>query len=584
MTVAQYLRLLREQWIAVLLLTLLGTLGAAAYSLRQTPEYQAHAQLFVSTSSRTRGIGELAQSSTFTQARVKSYGELLTSPRVLDPVIRRLFLDTTAADLATKVTATTPLGTVLIDIAVTDPSPSRAAGIANAIATQFPAVVKLLEAPDRRSRSPIRVSVTRAAVAPPAPVSPRPGLDLALGLLVGLGLGIGLAVVRDSLDRTVSGRTQASRLAAAPVLGSLADDPSTAQAPLIIRDGFSARAEAFRQLRTNIRFLSVDQRIGSLVVTGSVQGEGKTTTAANLAVAMAQNGERVVLVDADLRRPAVADVFGLPGGIGLTTVLRGDVPVDAALQQWRDDLPLQVLPAGPLPPNPSELIGSARMAELVRELTGRGLTVVVDSPPLLPVTDATILARITDGALLVTRLTHTRADQLTTAVEALRTAGSPILGVVLTRVPRRGRPSSGGGHYGSHPSNAPSASRTANGSRTRSDSFVPLPLTAEGPLTGTGRSGSTAQRRITSGAPTPAPPPPRSPSASAVVPGRRASTDRVDRRDASVTGRPTPVHVGRSAYPQHLAGPPSAGYATPDAGVRIDHALRPRGRRSAPAR
>ncbi|MBL8932735.1 MAG: polysaccharide biosynthesis tyrosine autokinase, partial [Kineosporiaceae bacterium] len=174
--------------------------------------------------------------------------------------------------------------------------------------------------------------------------------------------------------------------------------------------------------------------------------EGKSTTASNLAITLAQAGESVVLIDADLRRPTLADVFALSSGVGLTSVLLGDLDVHEALQPWRDDLPLQVLTAGPIPPNPAELIGSARMAALISELTGQGITVVLDSPPLLPVTDAALLARATDGALVVTRAASTHTDQLAAACEALRITGAAVLGVVLNRVPR----TRGGSYYGGY--------------------------------------------------------------------------------------------------------------------------------------
>jgi polysaccharide biosynthesis transport protein len=436
--ITDFVRLIRERWIPITLLGLLGALGAAGFAWMQAPLYEAHSQLFVSTT--TGGdLGQLAPSDAFSQQRVKSYTDLITSPTVLAAVISRLDLAETPDQLARQVTVSSPPDSVLLDIAVLDPSPARGRDIANSIALEFPRLVDRLENPGGTHRSPVTVTMTREAVTATVPISPRTKLDVALGLLVGLGIGLGTGVLLESLDRSVTGRDQAAQIAGAPMLGAVGDDPGTSTTPLITHDPFCPRAEAFRQIRTNIRFLSVDHAVRSMVVTCSVPAEGKTTVAANLALAIAQTGEPVVLVDADLRRPSVADLLGLSSGIGLTSVLIGRSQLWDALQPWGSDLPLQILTSGPVPPNPSELIGSARMAEVIAALTTAGLTVVIDSPPLLPVTDAAVLARATDGALLVVRAGSTHVDQLASAGAALRQAGAGVLGVVLNRVPRRGR-------------------------------------------------------------------------------------------------------------------------------------------------
>jgi succinoglycan biosynthesis transport protein ExoP len=589
-TIAQYLRLLRHQWIVVTLLATCSLVGAGAYTVLQTPQYQAQAQLFVSSSGQSDDLAQITQGSTFTQQRVKSYVDLITSPRVLDPVIRALGLSTTADRLATKITASSPLDTVLIDLSVTDSSPVRAQDIANAISAQFPALVNQLETPPGQHVSPVKVSITQPAIAPATPVSPRKSLNLALGLLVGLGLGIGVAVLRDSMDRSVGDPLQATEATGTPVLGLVGDDPKVAKTPLITHDAFSPRAEAFKHLRTNIRFLSVDHQLRSLVVTGSVPSEGKTTTAANLAIALAQSGERVVLIDADMRRPAVADLFGLSSGVGLTSVLIGEIEAHGALQTWDQHLPLQVLTAGPVPPNPSELIGSARMVQLIETLTAAGNTVVIDSPPLLPVTDAAVLGRITDGALVVSRVGSTHLEQLSTAVDTLRSAGATVLGLVLNRVPKHGRSGYGGygayGGYGTYESYRPQTSgRPEIGAPVASAGVVsllpPTPQPNYAPPVTPPRLVTPAatedHRAGTSWIPTPIPLPTRAP---------RTGVIQLDETINLTDGTAQPANAYADVFPweAHQPGPQPTqrrprrtnGYATADPQLRVDpHAAEP---------
>ena len=226
-------------------------------------------------------------------------------------------------------------------------------------------------------------------------------------------------------------------LTGAPNLGFIAFDPRTPKRPLTVHeDPQSPRSEAFRQLRTNLQFVDVDQPRKVVVVTSSLPAEGKSTTLANLAIALASAGQRVAVVEADLRRPMLAELLGLDRSVGLTSVLAGRVEVSHAIQHWSGGV--DVLASGPLPPNPSELLASGQMASLVAQLREEYDAVLIDTPPLLPVTDAAAVAPASDGVILVCRYKTTKRDQLRTAVQAVRSASAPVLGTVFTMVPVSG--------------------------------------------------------------------------------------------------------------------------------------------------
>ncbi len=447
MDLKQYLRVLRERWWIVVLCTLVAVGTAAASAWTQTPEYAAHVKLFVATSDGTDAAAAL-QGGLFGQQRVKSYADIVSSNRVVEAVRKELGLKESSGEVASEISASAPLDTVLVNVTVTDVDPVRARDIANAVATQFAALVSTLETPEGQAVSPVKVSIVEPASTPRIPVSPNKKLDLALGLLIGLAVGVSVAILRDTLDTTISDRLEAAELVGGPVLTVLREDDKVKDRPLIVKqDSFSPWAEAFRQLRTNIRYLSVDSSVRSLVVTSSVPSEGKTTVAVNLAIALAQSGEHVILVDADLRRPQVAELLGLNPSVGLTNVLVDTAHLDNALQVWRPGLTLQVLTCGEVPPNPSEMLGSQRMQEVLSAMLQRATIVVFDSPPLLLVTDAAILSKLTDGALLVARAGKTKREALSSSAEALRHVGAHVFGVVLNRVPSRKRGNSYG--YGS---------------------------------------------------------------------------------------------------------------------------------------
>jgi capsular exopolysaccharide synthesis family protein len=445
-----YLRAVRTSWRLIAATVLVVMAVAAGLSYSATPAYRATTQLFVSVRA-SDSTADLLQGSSFSQRQVKSYAAMVSTPVVLQPVVDELGLDRTAAELAHEVTATSPADTVLIDIAVTDPDPELAAATAAATAASFAVVVADLESPADGSGSPVKVSVVRPAAAPTTPTTPDHRLDLALGLLAGIVLGFGLALLRRALDTRVRDAKDIAAVTPASVLGTISEDPHGSDRPLIVQsDPHSQRAEAYRRLRTNLQFLRLDGDARTIVVTSTVPDEGKSTSAANLAIALADAGSRVVLVDADLRRPSIARYLGLEGAVGLTTVLIGQATLEDVLQPWGNGF-LDVLPSGQVPPNPSEILGSAAMGDLLAELARRYDLVLLDSPPLLPVTDAAVLSTQAAGTLLVVGADRVNRRQLADAVGSLDSVRSRLLGVVLNRVSRVATDSA----YGAYGSYAP---------------------------------------------------------------------------------------------------------------------------------
>jgi len=430
-----YLRVLRKRWRIIALVALL-VIGASALQTALTPKtFSAQTQFFVSTSGADNN-GSLLQGNTFTQQRVKSYAQLLETPKVLDPVIDKLKLTTTADGLAAQVTATVPLDTVLIEVIVTDSSPEQAAKIADTIGEQFPATIEQLERVAADKASPVKVTLVRNAQVNPAPILPRPGRNIALGLVLGLLLGLGLALVRDLLDTTIKEERDVEEVTDTTVIGGISYDTDARQHPLIAHaDPRSHRAEAFRSLRTNLRFIDAANHPRSIVFTSSVPGEGKTTTTANLALTIAAAGQRVCVIEGDLRRPRLLDYMGLEGSVGLTDVLIGRAEMTELLQQF-GETSLWVLGAGAIPPNPSELLGTPVMADTIRELEARFDYVLIDAPPLLPVTDAAVLSTVAGGAVVVVGSGVVHKEHLRRALEALQAVNGNTLGLVVNRIPK----------------------------------------------------------------------------------------------------------------------------------------------------
>lgn len=446
MDLRDYFRILRRSWMLIVACTLAGLLTGGAASILSAPTYTAETQLFVAIQS-SGSVQELQQGNNFSQARVQSYVKTVDSPIVLQPAIDALGLSTTVEELANRVTATSDLDTVLINIEVQDGSAVQAAAIAQAVADSMVQAVDSLEKPKSGGTSPVNLSIIKPATAPLAPSSPNTRINLLVAAIVGLALGAGAALLRSTLDSRVRGEVDLRRVTEAPVLGGISFDADATRKPLLTQAGHQTpRAESFRQLRTNLQFANVSTRAKTVLVTSSLPGEGKSTTATNLAIALAQAGQTVCLMDADLRRPMVSEYLGLDRSAGLTTALVGSADVNDLLQPWGDDN-LYVLTSGQIPPNPSELLGSEEMEHLLARLEHAFDTVIVDAPPLLPVTDAAVLAQHVGGVVLVVGTQSAKSHDLERALKALHMVDANLLGVVLNRLPAKGPDAYTYGYY-----------------------------------------------------------------------------------------------------------------------------------------
>ena len=406
--------------------------AALLYYFVQPSEYTANLQLYVSAPT-TQAPELYLSSSQLAQDRVESYGELVRSPRVMQEVITRLQLPLTVSELQQKVTATTTDKSVLVNLAVVDGTAQGAASIADATGEALASTVADLERPLPTATTP---PLTVRAVQPtPVPIDPSNlGLKrlLALGLLLGGVLGVSVALLRHALDNTLSSSSELAELAAAPDLGEIAHDNAVNRASIFNGlDEQSTFVEDVKRLRTNIQFLDAGSAHKIFTITSSLPGEGKTTTSVNLAATLASAGHRVLLIDGDLRRPRVADFLGLDGEVGLTSVLARRIALREAIQRVRHGR-FDVLASGQLPPNPSELLASSQTRELLGQLRQVYEVILIDTSPLLPVTDAVGLAASTDGAIVVCRAQSTTRAQVRGAVNSLSSVGVDVRGMVLT--------------------------------------------------------------------------------------------------------------------------------------------------------
>lgn len=444
MELRQFFATMRARWRFSVITFLVGTIATVALVFTMAPQYGSSVKLFVSTA--TGGQAEYSASLIVSQ-RVASYAELATDPSVLQRVIDKLGLDMGYEELAGSVSTNVILGTQTVQIDVRADTPELAQRIAQAEADEVVTLVERLERPADSDEEPAisariatEPSISDVAVAPNVPLS------IGIGVLVSLFVAIAGALLRDLFDRTIKSRQDVERITSQTVLATLPFDPQVKKEPLSTESGGSL-AEAFRVLRTNLQFANIDANAQAILVSSALPNEGKTLVATNLALSLAQSGRSVLLIDADMRNPNVAELLGLENSVGVVTVLVGRTTVDEAVQNHVSGV--NFMATGPSPPNPAEVLDTQAMRDLIAQVRKEYDAVIIDAPPMLPVADASILMTEVDGALLLVRHGSTTREQLRLAVARIQTVGGRLFGTVLNRTPRRSVDADGYGYgYG----------------------------------------------------------------------------------------------------------------------------------------
>ncbi|MFK5633427.1 MULTISPECIES: polysaccharide biosynthesis tyrosine autokinase [unclassified Ornithinimicrobium] len=428
MTLRDFFGAMRQRW-RIILSTVLVVVAATAYlTLQIRPVYESSSRVYLLASSQT----DTANVYDMPAAQRQTIIQVASSPIVLDPVREQLGL---APGTMLQVSAAAAGDTPLLDVRVRAHDPQVASDAATAVPQQLASVARNFSPMLASSGQSVTAEVIVPAGVPSRPVEPVPERNLALGLLAGLMLGVAFALGRQAMDQRIREERDLDALSDRPVLASVPlrkdNDP---HAIFLEIDPFGPQAEAIRRLRTNMMFVDVTTGKHSFVISSTLPGEGKTTTAINLGLAMSDAGSKVLLIDADLRHPSVASNLGLEGAVGLTTVLLGEADVADVTQRWGGSN-LHVLASGEVPPNPSELLGSSKMHDLFESLSETYDFILVDTPPVLPVTDAMVIEKLTGGMLMVAASGQIRKRHLSDALRTLETAETHIAGFVITKSP-----------------------------------------------------------------------------------------------------------------------------------------------------
>lgn len=439
MTIADLLQIVRKHLASAIISFVVVFAAVAAVTFIMPPKYTATAEVFATyagQSGETQTTNDMSSGANYLNTQIKTYPELVKTEAVLQPVIKDLGLDMTTTDLADVVTATNPTNTFMVDISAEVGDPQQAADIANSVAKNLADQISsdLYNNSSSSNGSPIKLTVVQKAQTPTSQSSPNIPLYLAVGLIFGIIVGVGVALLRDILNTKVDSTDDVRELTHASSLGTvpqatILDDSR----PVVVAQPAGSEAEEFRRIRTNLSFLTTTATQGHgrlLIITSTDPSEGKTTVSSNVAVALAEEGKSVLLIDADLRHPSVAHKLGIEGHVGLSHVLsRQASPADVIQKYWKPNL--HIMPAGKRPANASILLNSDLMKEMVEQALTQYDYVIIDTAPLSVASDATVFGRMAGGLVLVTGKGVVEKKELENTATALQAAEVPILGFIF---------------------------------------------------------------------------------------------------------------------------------------------------------
>ncbi len=435
-TVADYLNTIRKHVVTLIVTFVIVVAAGCIFTAISPVKYSTTTQLFTTSGSSSSNANATEQNNanSYAMSQIKSYPALTTTQAVLQPVIEELHLQLDVSELAAQISAVNPTGTSWLNITVTGDDPQQVTEIANAVAVSLSNVVeKSLYA--NGTQTTIKMSVVQPAQQPTSPSSPRWKFNIAVSVLLGIVLGVFMPLVKDKLAKTVQNEGEIAEYIDAPIIGRIVEDSLLDESkPVVINEPESFIAEDFRRVRTSLTFMPpVDgTNCRLLVITSAGPNEGKTTNAVNVAAALAENGAKVLLIDADLRHPSVANKLDIDGAAGLTHVLSGQASVKDVVQRyWRSNL--HIMPAGPKPPNASTLLNSVIMAELLNNAMEQYDYVIIDTAPMIVANDAVIFVRKGGALVMVCCRDKSLKSDLLDISQELTTLDQTVSGVIFNR-------------------------------------------------------------------------------------------------------------------------------------------------------